>query len=64
MKSSRPNSQGGQAAVEYGVVLALTTIALIVAAVDPSVIDQLLDALQKFFKAFSWAISVTPQLGL
>ncbi len=64
LRNGTRRAQRGQAAVEYGVVLALTTIALIVAAVDPSVIDQLLEALQKFFKAFSWAISVTPQLGL
>jgi hypothetical protein len=50
--------------VEYLVVLALTTIALIVAAVDPSVIEQLLDAIKTAFKAYSFAISVTPQQGL
>jgi Flp pilus assembly pilin Flp len=55
--------QHGQAAVEYAVVLALTTVVLIVAAVDPSVIDQLLDAIKQFFKAFSWALSVAPQQG-
>lgn len=54
----------GQAAVEYTVVLGLTTLVLIVALVDPSVIDQLLDAIKKFFKAFSWAVSVAPQQGI
>jgi Flp pilus assembly pilin Flp len=57
-------TQRGQAAVEYTVVLGLTTLVLIVAAVDPSVIDQLLDAIKKFFKAFAWAISVAPQQGI
>jgi Flp pilus assembly pilin Flp len=61
---SRPQAQRGQAAVEYAVVLALTTIVLIVAVVDPSVIDQLLDAIKNFFKAFSWAMSVAPQQGI
>jgi Flp pilus assembly pilin Flp len=57
-------SQLGQAAVEYAVVLALTTVVLIVADADPAAIDQLLDAMKQFFKAFSWAISVAPQQGI
>jgi Flp pilus assembly pilin Flp len=58
------HTQRGQAAVEYGVVLALTTIVLIVAVVEPSVIDELLDAIKSFFRAFNWAISLAPQQGI
>jgi Flp pilus assembly pilin Flp len=61
---SHPDRQRGQAAVEYGVVLALTAIVLIVADADPAAIDQLLEAMKQFFKAFSWAISVAPQQGI
>jgi Flp pilus assembly pilin Flp len=54
----------GQASIEYVIVLALTTIVLIAATVEPAVIDQLLDAIKSFFRAFNWAISVTPQQGV
>ena len=59
----RTAAQAGQAAVEYMLVLALTTVVLIVAGVDPSVIDELLAAIKQFFKAFSFALSVAPQQG-
>ena len=53
----------GQAAVEYIVVLGLTTLVLVVAAVDPSAIDELLAAVKGFFKAFSFALSIPAQDG-
>jgi Flp pilus assembly pilin Flp len=53
--------QSGQAAVEYAVVLALTTIVLIAVTVDPSVIDEIVAAVKGFFRAFSYAISIPSQ---
>lgn len=58
MKSIR-----GQAAVEYLVVLGLTTLVLVIATVDPSAIDELLAAVKGFFKAFSFALSIPAQDG-
>lgn len=55
------SSQRGQAAVEYAVVLALTTIVLITVAIDPTAIDELLAAVKGFFKAFSFALSIPAQ---
>jgi Flp pilus assembly pilin Flp len=57
----RLSSQLGQAAVEYAVVMAMCVIALITVTSDPSVIDELITAMKNFYKAFSYAISVTPQ---
>ncbi len=54
--------QRGQAAVEYAIVLGM--LVLVVVAVEPSVIQELIDAIKTFFRAFSWAISVTPQQGI
>lgn len=64
LPSRQPRRQRGQAAVEYGIVLALTTIALITAVADPSVIDQLIAAVKSFFKAFSFALSMPAQHGV
>ena len=57
----RMDSQLGQAAVEYAIVMAMCVIALITATADPSVIDELINAMKNFYKAFSYVISVTPQ---
>ena len=54
-------SQRGQAAVEYAVVLALTTIVLIAVTTNPTVIDELIAAVKGFFKAFSFALSIPAQ---
>ena len=59
-----PSRCRGQAAVEYAVVLALTTIVLIAAVAEPDVIDQLLAAIKSFFKAFSFALSLPAQHGV
>ncbi len=53
----------GQAAVEYLVVLGLTTLVLVVVSVDPTAIDELLAAVKSFFKAFSFALSIPAQDG-
>lgn len=55
---SVPTPQRGQAIAEYIIVLALGVIVLIAVAAEPSVIQQILDAIKSFFKAFSYAISV------
>jgi Flp pilus assembly pilin Flp len=60
-RSSRHPSQRGQAAAEYAVVMAMCVIALITVTSDPSVIDELITAMKNFYRAFSYAISVTPQ---
>lgn len=49
--------QAGQAMTEYTIVLALTVVALILAALDPSPIEALLDAIRNAWSAFSYAIS-------
>jgi Flp pilus assembly pilin Flp len=60
-RSTQLSSSRGQAAVEYAVVMALCVIALITTTSDPSVIDEIITAMKNFYKAFSYAISVTPQ---
>jgi len=52
-----------QAAVEYLVVLGLTTLVLVAISVDPTAIDELLAAVKSFFKAFSFALSIPAQDG-
>lgn len=53
--------QHGQAMVEYIVVTLLVVIVLLAASVDGSAIDQLNAAIQSFFKAYSFALSIAPQ---
>jgi hypothetical protein len=58
--SARRRGSIGQALVEYAVVVTLAGLVLIwISLGDPSPIQQLLDALKKFYKAFSYAISVS-----
>jgi Flp pilus assembly pilin Flp len=58
--SARRRGFLGQALVEYAVVVTLAGLVLIwISLGDPSPIQQLLDALKKFYKAFSYAISVS-----
>lgn len=59
-----PSRCRGQAITEYTVVLMLTTLVLVVAAAEPAVIDQILDAVKSFFKAFSYALSIPAQHGI
>lgn len=42
---------------EYAIVLALTVVALILAALDPSPVEALLEAIRNAWSAFSYAIS-------
>lgn len=49
----------GQAMTEYTIVLALTVVALVLAALDPSPLDALLDAIRRAYLAFSYAISMS-----
>ncbi|WP_422013401.1 hypothetical protein [Roseateles sp.] len=61
---TRPSRCRGQAIAEYTVVLMLTTLVLVVAAAEPAVIDEILDAVKSFFKAFSYALSIPAQHGI
>lgn len=54
-------SSRGQAAIEYAIVMAMCVIVLIAVTADPSVIDEIITAMKNFYRAFSYAISVTPQ---
>jgi Flp pilus assembly pilin Flp len=58
MSPPRRNT-GGQAMTEYTVVLALTVVALVLAALEPSPLDALLDAIRQAYLAFSYAISMS-----
>ena len=58
MTAPRRNT-GGQAMTEYTIVLALTVVALVLAAIDPSPLDALLDAIRRAYLAFSYAISMS-----
>jgi Flp pilus assembly pilin Flp len=61
--SSRRAQQGagGQASLEYMVILALVTIVLIAVTAEPNTIQDLIDAAKSFFKAFSYALSIPAQ---
>lgn len=54
---SRPAA--GQAMTECTIVLALTVVALVLAAIEPSPIDALLRAIREAYSAFSYAISLS-----
>lgn len=59
MKIFKRRYSCGQAMVEYAVVVTLGALVLIWSSLgDPSPIQQLIDALKSFYKAFSFAISV------
>jgi len=50
----------GQASTEYLVVLALCVVVLVVGAVGPSPVMEVIQSIKDFFAAYSYAISVTP----
>lgn len=54
----------GQAIAEYMVVLSVVAIGLAIADADPAAVDQLVEAVKSFFKAFSYAISIPAQHGV
>ncbi len=47
----------GQASTEYVLVLGLTVIVLVLSAIDPSPIAQLIDAIKSAYQAFSYVMS-------
>jgi hypothetical protein len=55
-----PHSMQGQAMTEYLVVAVWCVIVLVVVALGPSPILELVDSIKKFFSAYSYAISITP----
>lgn len=55
--NGRRRPAAGQAMTEYTIILVLTVIVLIAAAMDPSPIDALVDALKSAYTAFSYVIS-------
>lgn len=54
------SSARGQASTEYLVVLAFCVIVLIVSALGPAPVVELVQAIKDYFAAYSYAISVTP----
>lgn len=60
MNAGDRRSQHGQAMVEYAVVATLGALVLIWSSLgDPSPIQQLIDALKSFYKAFCYALSIS-----
>ncbi len=60
MNNAKTKYISGQAMTEYLVVATLGAMALIWSSLgDPSPIDQLLDAIKGFYKAFSYAMSLS-----
>jgi len=51
--------QSGQAMTEYLVIGAFCIMILVVAALGPSPILEMIDAIKQFFAAYSYAISIT-----
>jgi Flp pilus assembly pilin Flp len=59
MKILQRQHSRGQAMVEYAVVVTMGALVLIWSSLgDPSPIQQLLDNLRSFYRAFSFAIAV------
>jgi hypothetical protein len=52
--------QRGQAMTEYLVVGAFCIMVLVMVALGPAPILELVDAIKKFFSAYSYVISITP----
>ena len=55
------NAQRGQAIVEYVMVTLFCVLVLLLATNDGPAIGALKNAIKDFFKAYSYAISITPQ---
>lgn len=55
------NAQRGQAIVEYVLVTLFCVMVLLIANDNGPTISSLKNAIKDFFKAYSYAISVTPQ---
>ncbi|PKB21237.1 hypothetical protein CLU91_1610 [Janthinobacterium sp. 64] len=52
--------QRGQAMSEYLVVAAFCVMVLVLISLGPSPIQELIDAIKKYFSAYSYVISITP----
>ncbi|MDN4060555.1 hypothetical protein QPK31_20295 [Massilia sp. YIM B02769] len=50
----------GQASSEYLLVLALCVVVLVMSALGPSPVQEVIQAIKDYFAAYSYAISVTP----
>ena len=51
--------QQGQAMTEYLVVGVFCVVILVAVALGPAPVQELLDAIKKFFQAYSYVLSVT-----
>jgi Flp pilus assembly pilin Flp len=58
MRSMR--GQRGQAMTEYLVIGAFCLMVLVLVALGPAPIVELVSSIKKFFSAYSYAISITP----
>ncbi len=47
----------GQAMTEYTIVLAFTAVILILSSLNPSPVQEVIDAIKSFYTAFSYVIS-------
>ncbi len=56
---SHAGRQRGQAMTEYLVIGAFCIMVLVIAALGPSPLLELVEAIKKFFSAYSYAISIT-----
>lgn len=54
------SGQRGQAMTEYLVIGAFCVITLVLISLGPSPIQELIDAIKKYFSAYSYVISITP----
>lgn len=54
-------TQLGQASVEYLVVTAFTAVVLLSTSGGQSALSELLAGIKKYYAAYSYTISVTPQ---
>jgi hypothetical protein len=55
-----PHRQRGQAMTEYLIIGAFCVMAVVVIALGPSPIVELVAAIKTYFSAYSYAISITP----
>jgi Flp pilus assembly pilin Flp len=60
MRTLQRGSSHGQAMTEYLLVVGLCVLVLVLTALGPQPIVDLLNAIKKFFSAYSYAISITP----
>ncbi len=61
MQTTARSKQRGQAIIEYVMVTLLCVVVLMISTDNGPVIGAVKSAIKGFFKAFSYAISITPQ---